>query len=239
MGVACPSQLRKLLPPTLAALIAGTLLSILWLSDTSVIGEVPTGLPELSLPPFSVDGVARAVQPALIIALLGSIDSLLTSLIADSMTRTRHDPNRELVGQGIGNTLAGFIGGLPGAGATMGTVVKHSGPEELAVAIRDLAQGKLRIPDRHIRRVFAIIRGQRGLGAGLGLRSITDREKEILRLFAEGKSYAQIAEARGNKASTMKNAIYRIQEKLGVESKQEIVVWAVRNGLLDDMEQAG
>ena len=110
------------------------------------------------------------------------------------------------------------------AGAT-GYLQKHSGPEELAVAIRDLAQGRLRIPDRYIRRVFAMIRGQRGLGAGRGLESITDREREILRLFAEGKSYAQIAEARGNKASTIKNAIYRIQEKLGVESKQEIVVW--------------
>ena len=123
VGVVWPDRLRRLLPPTLAALIAGTLLSVLWLSDTAVIGEVPTGLPELSLPPFSVDGVARAVQPALIIALLGSIDSLLTSLIADSMTRTRHNPNRELVGQGIGNTLAGVIGGLPGAGTTLSTVV--------------------------------------------------------------------------------------------------------------------
>ena len=121
------------------------------------------------------------------------------------------------------------------AGAT-GYLQKHSGPEDLAVAIRDLAQGRLRIPDRYIRRVFAMIRGQRGLGAGRALESITDREREILRLFAEGKSYAQIAEARGNKASTIKNAIYRIQEKLGVESKQEIVVWAVRNGLLDDVE---
>ena len=67
--------------------------------------------------------LGNAVQPALTIALLGSIDSLLTSLIADSITRTRHDPNRELVGQGIGNTIAGFIWALPGAGATMGTVV--------------------------------------------------------------------------------------------------------------------
>ena len=80
---------------------------------------MPTGIPQV-LP----DGVlARSVQPALIIALLGSIDSLLTSLIADSMTRTRHNANRELVGQGIGNVIAGFIGGLPGAGATLGTVV--------------------------------------------------------------------------------------------------------------------
>ncbi len=124
------------------------------------------------------------------------------------------------------------------AGAT-GYLQKHSGPEELAVAIRDLAQGKLRIPDRYIRRVFAIIRGQRGLGGGRTLESITDREREILRLFAEGRSYAQIAETRGNKASTIKNAIYRIQEKLGVESKQELVVWAVRNGLLDDTVQGG
>ena len=72
---------------------------------------------------MAVGVLAGAVQPALIIALLGSIDSLLTSLVADSMTRTRHNPDRELAGQGIGNVIAGFIGGLPGAGATMGTVV--------------------------------------------------------------------------------------------------------------------
>ena len=123
VGVAWPARLRKFLPPTLAALIAGTALGVLWLTNTPVIGEVPTGLPEPRLPALSPDALARAVEPALIIALLGSIDSLLTSLIADSMTRTRHNPNRELVGQGIGNTLAGLIGGLPGAGATMGTVV--------------------------------------------------------------------------------------------------------------------
>ena len=118
-----PGQLKRFLPPTLAALIAGTVLSLLWISDTPVIGEVPTGLPDLQLPVISIDVIAGAVQPALIIALLGSIDSLLTSLIADAMTRTRHDPNRELIGQGIGNSLAGLIGGLPGAGATLGTVV--------------------------------------------------------------------------------------------------------------------
>ena len=123
VGVAWPARLRRFLPPTLAALIAGTALGVLWLTDTPVIGDVPTGLPDLRLPALSPDALAGAVQPALIIALLGSIDSLLTSLIADSMTRTRHDPNRELVGQGIGNAIAGLIGGLPGAGATMGTVV--------------------------------------------------------------------------------------------------------------------
>ena len=123
VGVLWPNRLKRYLPATLAALIAGTSLGVLWLTNTPVIGDVPTGLPTLQALNLSPDVLARAVQPALIIALLGSIDSLLTSLIADSMTRTRHDPNRELVGQGLGNTIAGLIGGLPGAGATMGTVV--------------------------------------------------------------------------------------------------------------------
>ena len=123
VGILWPEQLKKFLPASLAALIAGTLIGVLWLTNAPVIGEVPTGLPSLMRPDYSLDILASAVQPALIIALLGSIDSLLTSLVADSMTRTRHNPNRELVGQGIGNTIAGFIGGLPGAGATLGTVV--------------------------------------------------------------------------------------------------------------------
>ena len=124
------------------------------------------------------------------------------------------------------------------AGAT-GYLQKHSGPEELAEAIREVAQGRLHIPERSIRRVFALIRGQRGLTASRALEAMTDREKDILRMFASGKSYAQIAEARGNKAVTVRNSIYRIQEKLGVDSKQEVVVWAVRHGLLDDTEPGG
>ena len=123
VGVLWPKQIRKYMPPTLAALIAGTLLGVLWLTNTPVIGEVPTGIPMPRMPDISVHTLTNAVQPALTIALLGSIDSLLTSLIADSLTRTRHNANRELVGQGIGNAVAGFVWGLPGAGATMGTVV--------------------------------------------------------------------------------------------------------------------
>ena len=121
--VAWPGRLRRFMPPALAALIAGTLLGVFWFSNTPVIGAVPTGLPGLQLPDLSGGTLIRAVQPAVTIALLGSIDTLLTSLVADSMTRTRHEPNRTLLGQGVGNMAAGFIGGLPGAGATMGTVV--------------------------------------------------------------------------------------------------------------------
>ena len=123
VGVLWPRRLGKFLPPILAALIAGTMLAVLWLGNVPVIGDVPTDLPDVRVPEISIDILVRAIQPALILALLGSIDSLLTSLVADAMTRTRHDPNRELVGQGIGNMAAGFVGGLPGAGATMGTVV--------------------------------------------------------------------------------------------------------------------
>ncbi len=123
VGVLWPRQLGRYLPPTLVAIVAGSVLGIFLLTGAPIIGEIPTGLPNLQLPVLSVGFLADAVQPALIIALLGSIDSLLTSLIADSLTRTQHNPNRELVGQGIGNMASGFIGGLPGAGATLGTVV--------------------------------------------------------------------------------------------------------------------
>ena len=123
VGVTWPARLRRVLPPTIAALIAGTLVGALWLTDVPTIGPVPAGLPDLALPAFSAEILAQSVAPALTLALLGSIDSLLTALIADSLTRTRHRPNRELIGQGIGNTFCGFIGGLPGAGATPNTVV--------------------------------------------------------------------------------------------------------------------
>ena len=124
------------------------------------------------------------------------------------------------------------------AGAT-GYLQKDSGPEDLAGAIREVAQGRLRIPDRAIRRVFALIRGQRRLTASRALKALTGREREVLQMFASGRSYAEIAEAKGTKVVTVRNSIYRIQDKLGVETKQEMVVWAVKNGLLDDVEPGG
>lgn len=122
VGVFWPARLRKILPPTVAALVIGTLLGIVWLKDAPVIGEVPTGLPEITIPALSMGSVLGALLPAVTIALIGSINSLLTALIADSMTHENHDPNRELIGVGLGNVLAGLIGAVPGAGATTGTV---------------------------------------------------------------------------------------------------------------------
>ena len=110
------------MPASLLALIVGTLLCVLWLGDAPPIGPVPTGLPsfQFSLPAASF--LARAVELALILALIGSVDSLLVSQVADSLTRTQHRPNRELVGQGLGNVFAGLLGGVPGAGSPVLTV---------------------------------------------------------------------------------------------------------------------
>ena len=117
------------------------------------------------------------------------------------------------------------------AGAT-GFVQKYSGGDELVDAIRQVAGGRLVIPDEAIRRVFRLIRG--GTALMPGPKVLTVREREVLTHFARGKSYAQIAQALGIGTVTVRNAIYRVQDKLGVQSKQEIVVWAVRNGLLED-----
>ena len=139
-GVLWPRRLARLLPGPLVALTAGTLLGVLWLGDAPVIGPVPTGLPALQFELPSAAFLARALEPAIILALLGSVDSLLTSLVADSLTGTRHNPDRELVGQGIGNMVAGLFGATPGAGATMGTVVniRAGGTTPLSGALRAL-----------------------------------------------------------------------------------------------------
>ncbi len=117
-----PPQLRKFLPPSVAALIIGTLAGVLWLSDAPVIGEVPTGLPDLHLPEMAWGDLGSALPAAVTIALLGSINSLLTARVADSLTRQSHDPNRELVGVGFANVVVALVGGVPGAGATSCTV---------------------------------------------------------------------------------------------------------------------
>ncbi len=135
-----PARLHRWFPATLAALAVGTLMGVLLLGDAPTIGEVPTGLPGFEEPVLSLGILAGAVQPAITLALLGAVDSLLTSLIADSMTRTRHNPNQELIGQGLGNIAAGLVGGLPGAGATVGTVVniRAGGSTRVSGALRAL-----------------------------------------------------------------------------------------------------
>lgn len=118
--------ISKAVPGTLVALIIVTLTCTLLSLHTPTIGQMPTGLPSLkinSLANLNLSDLALILVPALTLAGLGSIDSLLTSVVADNITRTRHNSNKELIGQGIGNMVSSFFGGLPGAGATMRTVV--------------------------------------------------------------------------------------------------------------------
>ena len=121
--VVWPKRLQKALPPSLAALIVGTLLGVLLLKNAPLIGEVPTGFPEMIDTDTVLQNLVGSFQPALVLALLASINTLLMSLIADSMTRATHQPNRELVGQGVGNIFSGLFGGMPGAGNIPATVV--------------------------------------------------------------------------------------------------------------------
>lgn len=120
-----PTHLKRYLPPQLLALIVGTLVSIWLLNSTDIrrIGEIPMGLPDLRLPIFSIEQWQIMLIDAIVLGMLGCIDALLTSVIADSLTRKQHNSDKELIGQGIGNVMSGLFGGLPGAGATMGTVV--------------------------------------------------------------------------------------------------------------------
>ena len=117
------------------------------------------------------------------------------------------------------------------AGAT-GYLQKETDRERLLSTVRDAVSGELRVPVEVVRRAFEEIRG--GGRAGDAAAALTQREREILVSVSKGMSYARIAEARGIKPVTVRNAIYGIQQKLGVGSMQELVLWSVRNGLLGD-----
>ena len=119
-------KITKAIPSTLVALISMTIVTTFIGLEVPVIGTIPSSLPELKIGAIAsihASDITLIIELALTLALLGAIDSLLTSVIADNITKTKHHSNRELVGQGIGNIMASCIGGLPGAGATMRTLV--------------------------------------------------------------------------------------------------------------------
>ncbi|MEP5131279.1 SulP family inorganic anion transporter [Nonlabens ulvanivorans] len=119
-------KITKAIPSALVALIVVSVVAYFLPWQVPIIGDIPSGLPSLKLNGIlDIDSSAYALvaEYALVLAVLGSIDSLLTSVIADNMTKTKHNSNRELIGQGIGNMVAAIFGGIPGAGATKGTVV--------------------------------------------------------------------------------------------------------------------
>lgn len=119
-----PSKYRKYVPAQLVALVAVTLLSVILFDNDAIrrIGEIPAGLPSLVVPHINTEMFTTMVIDALVLGTLGCIDTLLTAVIGDSLTRKEHDSDKELRGQGLANMLSGLFGALPGAGATMGTV---------------------------------------------------------------------------------------------------------------------
>lgn len=148
-----PQRLKTVIPPQLLALVAGTIISMTLLPaldparDLAAggegirrIGEISAGFPRMQIPVFGANDLGLMLVDAAVLGMLGCIDALLTSVVADSLTRTEHNSNKELVGQGLGNLVAGLFGGIPGAGATMGTVVniQAGGRSALSGIIRAL-----------------------------------------------------------------------------------------------------
>lgn len=140
---------NKNVPVTLVALVAVTLAALpLGLADKYIIGDIPSGLPMpfFANPALDLGGIdwlqvlKQSAIPGLTLAGLGSIDTLLTSVVADNITKTKHNSNKELIGQGIGNAVAGLFCGVSGAGATMRTVVnvRSGGSSKISGMIHSL-----------------------------------------------------------------------------------------------------
>jgi len=122
-------RITKAIPSTLVALVVVSAIAVFFKLDYKPIAEIPSGLPLPNLEIFTgfqLKNIIPYIFTSLTLALLGAIDSLLTSVVADNMTKTKHKPNKELIGQGIGNSIASIFGGIPGAGATIRTVINIS-----------------------------------------------------------------------------------------------------------------
>ncbi|KZL48563.1 MULTISPECIES: SulP family inorganic anion transporter [Cyanophyceae] len=123
-----PARFKKIVPPQLVALVIGTAISLIFFRGVEIrtiatIGEITPGLPNFQMPTFSPENLQLMFVNSVVLAIVGSIDCLLTCLVSDSLTRTEHKSNKELIGQGIANLITGLCGGIAGSGATTATVV--------------------------------------------------------------------------------------------------------------------
>ena len=120
------------------------------------------------------------------------------------------------------------------AGAT-GYLQKYSGKEQLLATLREVAEGEFRIPGSAARRLARAVRSPLADAASERLDTLTDREREILKQFAEGLTYQEIGDVREISALTVRNAVSGVQKKLGFRTRQQMVVWAIRAGVVDDV----
>ena len=118
-----PKSITKIVPAALIALFFVTILATILNLNIPTIGEIPSKLPDFILPSFNILELSTVLTFAITLALLGSVDTQLTSVLVDSKLKTNHNSKKELIAQGIGNTMCSFFGAIPGAGATMRTVV--------------------------------------------------------------------------------------------------------------------
>lgn len=135
----CPARLKKLVPPQLIALVIGTAISLIFFRDIEIrtiatIGEITPGLPQLQMPTFTAENLRLMFVNAMVLGMVGSIDCLLTCLVSDSLTRTEHKSNKELISQGVANLITGLCGGIAGSGATTATVVSIQAGGRTALA---------------------------------------------------------------------------------------------------------
>jgi len=134
-------KISSKIPSILVALLLGTLLSVMLKLNIPTIGNIPKEFPQLKLGSLLLlnwNDIQKMIIPAIMIGSLGVIDSLLTSVVADNLTNTKHNSKRTIIGQGIGNILTGLLGGIPGAGATVGTVtnIKAGGTTSLSGIVK-------------------------------------------------------------------------------------------------------
>lgn len=134
-----PSRLKKLVPPQLVALLIGTAIALIFFGGIEIrtigtIGEISRGLPQLQFPTFSSEDLRLMFVNAIVLATVGSIDCLLTCLVAEGLTRQENQSNKELIGQGIANLITGLSGGIAGSGATTATVVNIQAGGRTAVS---------------------------------------------------------------------------------------------------------
>ena len=134
-----PNALKKIVPPQLVALVIGTVVSLTLLQNVDIrtiatIGEITPGLPNFQLPTFTPGNLRLIFVNAMILGMVGSIDCLLTCLVSDSLTRSQHNSNKELIGQGVANIITGLCGGIAGSGATTATVVNIQGGGRTALS---------------------------------------------------------------------------------------------------------
>ncbi len=191
------------------------------LKDLEIVGEASDGV-------AAVEGAER-LKPDVIImdVMMPGMDGIeacreiMEKLPATQVLMLTASTERDAVIEAVAAGAAGYL-------------QKYSGGEELEKAIRDVAEGRLRIPNGALRRTLAMVRDELWEKTRYASSALTERERELLTSFASGNPYPRIAKAKGISPVTVRNTISRVQDKLGLDTKQELVIWAVRNGLVPE-----